>query len=588
MKGEKRQGHREKQITFVNPYNFISLGEKCNRKNWYEIEGRTLTGVIECTLETKTPIFIPNSTHMNAFQHKNYVKGKVRTLEFYSYHNVVENPLTSLLADPVIPASELRGVIRSAYEAVTDSCMSTVCVDKVLYSRTSNPGKTGILRKDKEGYYIQPAQKYRVLQSQTDGIQEGEKVRFEVIGGDKARIVADGSADDLKEGYFHRGEYFPKKRYEAIFTEEGKSIRLPQHFDAIEYLRKVLYLYQKENKMNREKNHKEYAHYKLEEGKQILVYYHEYNGNYYLSPACISKIVFHNTVKDILDEQGGYSPCVDEEVCPACALFGMVGSNRSFASRLRFTDGKVIKEGNVKDFFESPKVLSGLSSPKLSAMEFYLEPPSQADWWTYDYAGWWKETFDVDQSYKPRLRGRKFYWHSQQVKWKSYDPNKPLSPLECVIRPVKKGVQFSFQIFFEGISEAELKCLLWTLNIGDNENENCHKIGMGKPLGLGSVKIKVDRVKVREIVLCHNTVEYRETEKEYSIEEIERHIDKTKKNIAEFLKITKFDNGIKNISYPRTAKGGDKGYQWFVENRKGGKMKQSLPHILDDDITLKG
>ncbi|KLR72765.1 hypothetical protein ABH20_14645 [Geobacillus sp. T6] len=111
---------------------------------------------------------------------------------------------------------------------------------------------------------------------------------------------------------------------------------------------------------------------------------------------------------------------------------------------------------------------------------------------------------------------------------------------------------------------------------------------MGKPLGLGSVKIKVDRVKTREFVLCNDTVEYRETEKEYSIEEIERQIDKTKKNIAQFLKITKLDNGIENISYPRVAKNDDKGYTWFVENRKGGKIKQSLPHILDDDITLKG
>ncbi|ASS99759.1 CRISPR-associated RAMP family protein [Geobacillus thermocatenulatus] len=522
---------------------------------------------------------------MDALEQKNDVKGGAKTLEFYSYPPVVEHSLSPSLADPVIPASELRGVIRSAYEAVTDSCLSTVCVDKVLYSRISKPGKPGILKKTAEGYCIQPAKKYRVLLSQTDGIQEGERVRFQVIGRDKARIVADGSVDDVKEGYFHRGEYFPKKRYEAIFTETGKPIPLPQHFDAIEYLRKVLYLYQKENKLNRETNHNEYAHYKLEEGKPILVYYHEYNGNYYLSPACISKIVFHNTLKDILDGQGGYSPCVGEEVCPACALFGMVGRNHSFASRLRFTDGRVIKEENVKEFFESPKVLSMLSSPKLSAMEFYLEPPSQADWWTYDYA---ERKSGIDKYYKPRLRGRKFYWHSRQMKWRNYDPNQPLSSLECIIRPVKKGVSFSFRIFFEGISEAELKCLLWTLNIGDNENENCHKIGMGKPLGLGSVKIKVDRVKTREFVLCNDTVEYRETEKEYSIEEIERQIDKTKKNIAQFLKITKLDNGIENISYPRVAKNDDKGYTWFVENRKGGKIKQSLPHILDDDITLKG
>ncbi|MBB5325135.1 CRISPR-associated protein (TIGR03986 family) [Anoxybacillus tepidamans] len=589
---KKKQDYQQKQIRFVNPYNFISLGAKCNRINWYEMEDRSLTGVIECTLDTKTPIFIPNSTNMNAFQHKNYVKEEARTLEFYSYNTIVENSLTSQMFDPVIPASELRGVIRSAYEAVTDSCMSTVCTDEVLYSRTSIPWKPGILRKDERGYYIQPSRKYRVPQSETDGIEEGEKVYFEVVGkNNKAKIVTRGS----KEGYFHRGEYFPKKKHEAIFMEtKEKPIPLPQNFDAIEHLRKVLCLYNKENKINRQENHKEYAHYKLEEGKPILVYYAEYNGNFYLSPACISKMVFHKTVKEILDEQGGYSPCVNEEVCPACALFGMVSSNRSFASRLRFTDGRVVREENMKGFFESPKVLSGLSSPKLSAMEFYLEPPSEADWWTYDYAGKWNgngkngKMFVVDENYKPRLRGRKFYWHSQQVKWMNYDSNKSLSPLECVIRPVKKGVKFSFRIFFDGISEVELKRLIWTLNIGDNENTHYHKIGMGKPLGLGSVKIKVDRVKIRKIVLCRDTIEYKESERNYSIEEIESHIDKMKKNIAEFLRITKFSDDIRNISYPITAENSAEGYKWFVENRRGEKIKQSLPHILDDDITLKG
>jgi CRISPR-associated protein (TIGR03986 family) len=55
-----------------------------------------------------------------------------------------------------------------------------------------------------------------------------------------------------------------------------------------------------------------------------------------------------------------------------------------------------------------------------------------------------------------------------------------------VIKPIPPGAKFKGRIRFENLTEFELGALLSALQLP----ENCrHKIGMGKPLGLGSVKI---------------------------------------------------------------------------------------------------
>ena len=107
---------------FVNPYNFIHLPEK---KAMAYGETDRHTGVIHYTITTKTPLFVPNSSSETAFKesddtpdHKSYdffsyteLDGKKRYEGKENYHV------------PVIPGSEMRGVVRNVYETLTDSCM---------------------------------------------------------------------------------------------------------------------------------------------------------------------------------------------------------------------------------------------------------------------------------------------------------------------------------------------------------------------------------------------------------------------------------------------------------------------------------
>ncbi|GER94314.1 TIGR03986 family CRISPR-associated RAMP protein [hot springs metagenome] len=55
------------------------------------------------------------------------------------------------------------------------------------------------------------------------------------------------------------------------------------------------------------------------------------------------------------------------------------------------------------------------------------------------------------------------------------------------LTPVKEGTTFRGRIRFENLSNVELGALLFVLDLPENL---AHKLGMGKPLGLGSVEIK--------------------------------------------------------------------------------------------------
>jgi CRISPR-associated protein (TIGR03986 family) len=54
------------------------------------------------------------------------------------------------------------------------------------------------------------------------------------------------------------------------------------------------------------------------------------------------------------------------------------------------------------------------------------------------------------------------------------------------LKPVKVGEMFKGKIRFENLTPVELGALLFSLSLPE---ECCHKLGMGKPLGLGSIKV---------------------------------------------------------------------------------------------------
>ncbi|HQI79275.1 MAG TPA: TIGR03986 family CRISPR-associated RAMP protein, partial [Petrotogaceae bacterium] len=399
----------------------------------------------------------------------------------------------------------------------------------------------------------------------------------------------------------HIGEDIYNKHHESVFVleenlKDNDRIRVKE--EDVESLRKTLKLYNDENinlKLKEErkqnKGRKWYKEYEVKEG--ALVYYDK--DRIYMTPSCISKEVFNNQLKQILKENGGYNPCSSKEVCPSCALFGMIADdgkeNTAISSRLRFTDAQAELKSNKNEYYDKITKLEELASPKVSSTEFYMEKPFiHADLWNYDYAINWNGNIpERVKDYKPRIRGRKFYWHSKKV----LTADEP-TERNSTVRPVRAGVTFTFKVYFDRINEEELKKLVWTLTLGSNENTNCHKMGKGKPIGLGSVKIKVDKVIERKVEIKNNTLI--RTENEITVD-LKNAVDLNSTNIKEILKITDFSKAPNNVRYPMgyTKKDGKNGvgpHQWFIANKSfsnspmNPKITRTLPKITDSKTTL--
>ena len=604
---------------FVNPYNFIKFPKMKAQK--YDDSDRH-TGVIEYTLTTKSPLFIPNSSNDNAFGSK---IPDHKTYDFYSYTNLANQTVNNEYSKPVIPGSEMRGLIRSTYETLTDSCMGLLN-DVHPIKRVGAMFKPGLLTFDENGILsLVSAKSLRINRSNCENRLDGSKVYFNMpkkernasgamidgkisnfsfnkqtyerniqqnIGGRLENVTEEASYS--KTGYLIKWGFGVKKNNYHVFYDLDEDYVADELDPAsIKRMMNDVVNSYKEQPAVEPRNMEAYNAYQEAfnnfidtKGYDFPVNYAMVDDNLYISPTTYSKEVSKNSIGDLTI----YKPCV-KDFCPTCDLFGRVGDDPK-GSPIRFSDLTAEHREHNKDYYYGNKVtLSNLNSPKLGNVDFYLEKPVLASYWSYDYLvkdGRLELANGV-------LRGRKYYWHF---------PNEVIlkegveaTNLNKTVRPVKKGVSFSGKLYFDGISEKQLKQLIYILNTS-KENLGL-KLGMGKPLGLGSVALKVDRVKTRNISLIDDEVAY--VEEDYNFNDVNYESAKLSNTAkAEFEKIASFNGVPKNyeVCYPKTSAVDDNGFEWFIANHyEGGfismidkreKMyiNEALPHILDADISM--
>ncbi len=167
------------------------------------------------------------------------------------------------------------------------------------------------------------------------------------------------------------------------------------------------------------------------------------------------------------------------DICQA-----LFGSEERAAGRVFFEDLTLLPDQKeVKMDKQSPKILS---SPNPAVYQNYLEQPSGSEKTNTNLHNW--------NTSHARIRGYKLYWHRNTAEkgensWSEGTIIK--GSQRTTIQPIRSGTRFQGAIRFENLSEIELGALLYVLQLP----ENCaHKIGMGKPLGLGSVRIEAKLV----------------------------------------------------------------------------------------------
>lgn len=598
---------------FINPYNFVSFPQKKNQA--YE-ETDCHTGAITYQIITRTPLFIPNTSNENAFLckeegHKSY--------DFFSYRELEEgvdhknNP-----QEPVIPGSELRGMLRGIYETLTNSCMGVFNDELYPERRTGDVFLPGVIHRKNDGQYeLCKAKSYQWSNAfSPDKLKlypEGALVSFEleqkesrkgykVLKTDVAKNVTVNvtkNARGRKEGYLIKGEAFGRrKKHCYIFVPMLEKVDMEFDKQAQKRLEAVLESYQAQP--GHESYYKEYqknlkAFFRGEGEKYFPVRYSVVEKKLlYLSPAAITKEIANTSLKDVLGE---FKECETyAQRCPACDLFGMIGKNHEEAigSKLRFSDARVTDSRQPGEYYDKILVRETLGGPKLSNPEFYLKRPQGATAWNYDYYIQNEQIHLYSKNVPLRLRGRKYYVHQPNVQ---FPKNVARTNLNATIRPVTKNVVFEGKVYFENISEKQINQLVWILNGGaeketKEEKSLWYKLGSGKPLGFGSVELHVVTGEERSLSLGDETICYERKPIDIVPQSYEENcFGRIVKK--EFMEINSPDYAKDcEVTYPSVVGGTvigttvEKGFEWFqinkgngVSKRERSKIKTVLPQI---------
>lgn len=155
-------------------------------------------------------------------------------------------------------------------------------------------------------------------------------------------------------------------------------------------------------------------------------------------------------------------------LCPACRLFGSLDPNGRWAYAGNVSVGDATagpEEYTLGDYV----TLDVLSAPKPEGRpEAYTQHDGQT------------------------IKGRKLYRHRyppdvlERAKGRGGRPKRDNQ--NKTVQPVEPGSVFTFEVPYANVAEDDLRALLYAVVL---EEGLWHKVGMGKPIGLGSAKIEV-------------------------------------------------------------------------------------------------
>lgn len=153
----------------------------------------------------------------------------------------------------------------------------------------------------------------------------------------------------------------------------------------------------------------------------------------------------------------------------ADAIFGC---KALWAGRVIFEDAAL--QGTAKQL--APSRSHPLMTPNPTSFQLYLRQTG-------------KEPQHWDSA--APIRGYKLYWHQKATadSWRDPRSNEGIRGTQK-IRPIAAGARFSGSIRFKNLRPEELGALLEVFSLGESGEDICFKLGQGKSLGLGSVRLK--------------------------------------------------------------------------------------------------
>lgn len=461
----------------TTPYNFVSLNDVVLHPPLYEyvkdytdnkdmqkgykeflLDGKKYSGYCEVDIENITPLYI----------------GGADKKFFSDGENLC------------IPGSSLRGCLKNLFKVITNGTMridkdNPDITDKILYFRNlagkkvdptkqlysdrftydkTYKDKDGKLKTKKEsiakaGFLVREGKQYYICRAEMKP-EKGDKRK---VNPEAPCIKWNNEGADVSTGYMNN-----KKHYYEIKSPVWKDKYLiPDN---------VL------NGYRDDKNRKGLDLLKVENHKKgtdrdkflkgaekfdyiVPCFYVEENGivshfgagPYYRIP--YRESIGDHVPKDLKEAQIDF----------ADAIFG---NKECWSSRVFVEDCYLDSDKSALEKQDYAKILMG---PNPTSFQFYLN--------TDEY----KNPQHWDSS--ANIRGYKFYWH-KKMRWQG-DKNDNEN-MNNLIAPVKPNNHFKGKIRFENLDAVELGAFMYLFGIAE-EKDICYKLGMGKSIGLGSIKL---------------------------------------------------------------------------------------------------
>lgn len=530
----------------TSPKNFVPAPPVVATGEPYEnrsvIDAERLSGWISLQVVTETPLFIrgsgsePNGGHddetLNERMWRQYnemgagTRARIPAADF-SHHGDPDLP--------VIPGSSLRGAIRNVFAIMSESRLRTEETEPLMFRALMNGGrvqqvfqnriatgwrpitypdpaktKGGFLFRDREGWWIKPALA-RVGPAAPAGARVGLATSVGSFGqgavvfqpGDRLRVAPDGwtHAGLLNLFLVHpipggtpQDDFYVCVRadhyYHGVFRPTRTELPVPVPADVRRAAeardRTPRSLPPQRRLRTKDIPERDRAAGALPAGLTLFpVFYYCRNGQVTsVGTSLFSAQRYDHSPASLVPYQ-----VTPAHVDPVDALFGRI--DQAIATRVRFSDLHLVGPASWAWDSEPNYCTTAvpLLSPKPQAVQIYLRQdeayPDPNNLATYD-----------DDA---EIRGFARYFHRPDVVGifealgaQAAEARKT----KAIMRPLSADCAFDGHIGFSDLTPAELGLLLRALRLPKTMR---HKLGGGKPLGMGSVRVDVREVTAADV-----------------------------------------------------------------------------------------
>lgn len=428
---------RYEPVEGTAPYNFVPYKDGAIARPMAD-EARRWSGEIVCELEALTPLLVSGGQGKD--------KGEGTECRFMQVGG-----------KNIIPGTSIKGMLRSLIEILSFSGLKPVSKKKLFWREVAEedyrayfPGevKGGFLRKRGADYWLKPA---RVTPRDADAPKEPNFEKVET------------------GGFFKNG--VKSKSYFFDLTGNEKDMELDR--DVVLRFEAQLTENQRKRWSDRERAKR------LTSAPGLPVFYRlNHLGEIVELGFCrYFRLEYNYSPWDLAwpDKEK------EEEADIASVIFGHVGK-KSQAGRIAIEPFAI--KGQP---YDQQGIWVVLGAPKPTCLPFYLvQNPDKIDVISYGKKNK-RTSMNNYNERSSRLRGHKLYWH--------HDPDPAYFPrgndnrkTQSCLHPLASGAKGRFVIHINRLTDSELGCVLEALEL----RKGCaHKLGMGRSLGFGSVRISI-------------------------------------------------------------------------------------------------